>query len=600
MPDGMMDTSASAEPLDGAIDVRAARAERWLPREDQEICVYTDHHFTQQLGRLRDISRTGMGFVSDCSTALRPGTDLRGLFLVATSQRVEFGGGRVTRVLERSGAEASDTTVGLRFEADASKLVDLLRDALRPAPYVSNELKADALNGVEASLDASDYTLDMFYNRPSPDVMAKCASFRPWVEDMQLKSLYQRLWRVTHTGSLDHRITVFDPVQRSERSMLCFDSNSYLGLHQDPRVIERVVQVVRQVGCGTPSAQMLCGTNRYLRELEEDLSDFLGREDTIIFPTGFAANIGTIGALVRKNDAVVRDRFSHASIHEGCRSSASRFSRVFAHNDKDSLETQLRHAQKAGCDGKLVVTDGVFSMHGRIAPLPDLVAAARRHSARLMVDDAHGVGVLGRTGRGIEEHWEMPGTVDVLMGTLSKALGAVGGFVSGSKDLIYYLRFFAASGMFTTSLPAAVCAGLLETLRLIRSEPEHRERLWSNIRYFMPALRDAGFLVPDPVSPIGTVFMGTHTLMLEFSRELFDAGIKCGNVMYPAVAKGESILRMTLNARHTMQELQFTVDALERLGRRWGILHRSPEEIREIGARVRLRRGDDPRGVAVS
>jgi len=218
----------------------------------------------------------------------------------------------------------------------------------------------------------------------------------------------------------------------------------------------------------------------------------------------------------------------------------------------------------------------------------------------LMVDDAHGVGVLGRTGRGIEEHWEMPGSVDVLMGTLSKALGAVGGFVSGSKDLIYYLRFFAPSGMFTTSLPAAVCAGLLETLRLIRSEPEHRERLWSNIRYFMPALRNAGFLVPDAVSPIGTVFMGTHTLMLEFSRELFDAGIKCGNVMYPAVAKGESILRMTLNARHTMQDLQVTVDALERLGRRWGILHRSPEEIREIGARVRLRRGDDPPWGAVS
>ncbi|HMI88528.1 MAG TPA: pyridoxal phosphate-dependent aminotransferase family protein [Polyangiaceae bacterium] len=466
-------------------------------------------------------------------------------------------------------------------------LLGALSPSLHTPEYVTGELDPKALVGLTSMLDATDFTIDAFYKKSGPDILEKCKNFRPWVDDMMLKELYQRFWRVTLTSALDHEITVFDPIRRTERPMICFDSNSYLGLHRDPRVIERTAQVLRAVGYGTPSAQMLGGTNRYLRELEDDLSDFLGREDTIIFPTGFAANIGAVGALVRKDDAVFRDRFAHASIQDACRSSQARFNSIFAHNDMSSLSQLLEQAGAEGCQGKLIVTDGVFSMHGRIAPLPDLAQLAKRHSARLMIDDAHGVGVLGANGRGIEEHWGQPGAADILMGTLSKALGAIGGYVSGSKDLIYYLRFYATSGMFTTSLPAAICAGLREALQIIRNERHQRDQLWANIRAFSPALREAGFIVPDAVSPITTIFMGNHRLMLEFSRELFDAGIKCGNVMFPVVSKGEAILRFTLNARHTPQELQYALDILIRLGTKWGVLHRSPEETFEIGRRIR-------------
>lgn len=566
-----------------------SRPERLLPRSGSEIGVNcVDDAGAQWLGQLDSISSTGLSLTcGPDAPRLAAGACVSALLLTAHGIRLVSGPARLIRQSELP-LGAGRSTLAFAFESEQSSLVDGLRFALRSQDYVSNELADGALHGLSSKFDASEHTIDRFYHKPGRDILGKCESFRPWVDDMQLKQLYQRLYRVTLTSALDHRVTVFDPIRRAERSMICFDSNSYLGIHRHPRVLERVEQVMRQVGYGTASAQLLCGTNRYLRELEEELSDFLGREDTIVFPSGFAANVGTIGALVRDNDAVLRDRFAHASIHEGCRGSQSRFRRVFAHNDMKALAQELKSADEAGCDGKLVVTDGVFSMHGRVAPLPELVATTRAHGARLMIDDAHGLGVLGHTGRGIEERWGMPGSVDVLMGTLSKALGAVGGFVSGTRDLVYYLRFYAAAGMFTTTLPAATCAGIREALRIVREEPQHREQLWRNIRSFVPALREAGFIVPDPESPIVTIFTGMHPLMLEFSRDLFEAGIKCGNVMFPAVPKGDSILRLTLNARHTQEDLEQTVEVLTKIGRRWGMLHRSQEEIREIGARVRI------------
>jgi glycine C-acetyltransferase len=322
-----------------------------------------------------------------------------------------------------------------------------------------------------------------------------------------------------------------------------------------------------------------------LRELEVELSAFHGRQDTLVFPTGFAANLGAIAALVRKTDAVLRDRFAHASIQEACRSSAARYNRVFAHNDMASLERRLQKADESGCSGKLIVTDGVFSMHGRVAPLPELVALAKRTGARLMIDDAHGAGVLGATGGGIEEHYGMPGSVDVMMGTLSKSFGCLGGYVTGSQDLIYYLRFFAPSSMFTTSLPAPLCAGITEAIRLVRDEPEHHARLWRNIRQFAPALGAAGFVVSPPDSAIVTIFVGSDALMFHLNRELFDAGIKCSSVSYPAVAKGHAILRMTLNANHTEADLSQAVDVLTGLGRKYGLLHRTEAELCELASR---------------
>lgn len=559
------------------------RAERFsLTGDDAQQVVALDEGMSV-LGVVEQISSSGAALICDPDgSSLRDGDRIQALQLKAGAQQLRCGDATVVRTFAREQGPA----LALCFDTPQPELLRRLSAYLRSAPYVNGELEQEQARERERRTHASDNYIDKFYARPSRDLFAKCEGFRSWIDDMQDRGLYQRLFRVTVTSSIGNRVTVFDPIRRSERTLLCFDSNSYLCLHDHPRVIERVQEVTRQVGYGAPSAQLLGGTHRHLRELEAELSAFHGREDTIVFPTGFAANIGIVSALVRQNDALLRDRLAHASIQEGCRAALARFNRVFKHNDMASLERFLVKADEAGCDGKLVITDGVFSMHGRVAPLPELVALARRHQARLMIDDAHGLGVIGATGGGIEEHFGMPGSIDVLMGTLSKTIGALGGYVSGSRDLIYYLRFFAPSAMFTTSTPAAMCAGMVEALRIIRDEPQHHQQLWRNIHQFVPALRDAGFIVPDPESPIVTVFLGADALMYQFSRELFDLGIKCSSVAYPAVPKDESILRLVLTSKHTQEDLALAVDALTSLGKKYGILHRSPSEICEVGRRL--------------
>jgi 4-hydroxy-2,2'-bipyrrole-5-methanol synthase len=430
-----------------------------------------------------------------------------------------------------------------------------------------------------------------FFRTDSPDLFDKCQRFQGFLDGLRENGFYQALYRVTVDGALDHHIRVFDPVTGRQQHMICFDSNSYLHLHRHPRVVEATMRALAEVGYGTPSAQLLCGTNRTLRELEDTISDFHGRERTLVFSTGYAANLGAITGLVREHDLVVRDRLSHASIHDACRATRSRFERRYPHQDCRALERVLaRAARSSRCQGKLVVTDGVFSMHGTLAPLPQLVTLARRYGAKLMVDEAHSTGILGPTGRGLEEHFGLPGSIDVLMGTFSKAPGTVGGYVTGTRDLIDYLRFFARPAMFTAALPAALCAGVTEAFRVMRDEPEHRERLWQNVRQLVAGLGQAGFDVAPAQSPIVTVPLGSEKLLLFFSRDLFQAGVKAGNVAYPAVPRGEAILRLTVNTRHTPEDLDRTVEILRRLAARYGILGRPAAEIRAIGDRLSLPR----------
>lgn len=203
-----------------------------------------------------------------------------------------------------------------------------------------------------------------------------------------------------------------------------------------------------------------------------------------------------------------------------------------------------------------------------------------------MVDEAHSVGILGPNGRGMEDHFSLPGSIDVLMGTFSKAPGTCGGYVSGSKSLIYYLRFFANAGVFTASLPSATCAGITEAFKIMASEPEHRNALWKNTYALSRGLKDLGFILPEPESPIITVFMGTNQLLWTFSKELFMRGIKCGNVAFPAVPNGEAILRITMNTRHSEQDLSKCLDAMKELGNKYGILSKTKKEIREIGRAI--------------
>jgi 7-keto-8-aminopelargonate synthetase-like enzyme len=448
----------------------------------------------------------------------------------------------------------------------------------RPARSTSiDETATRARSSGLERLDVSDMTLDEFRDLDDADVLAKCQNFQRWVLGMREHQLYQRLFRLTSTGALDSRSTVLDDIHRVEREFVCFDSNSYLGLHLHPRVLEAVESVTRKVGYGTPSAPLRSGTNRYLRELELALAQFHGRDDAVVFPTGFAANLGTVRALVRANDVVVRDQHAHASIHEACTTSGAGWVEVFSHHDPASLDRVLRRADKAGCRGKLVVTDGVFSLDGRLAQLPALAGACRARGARLMVDDAHGLGVLGPNGGGIEEAFGMPGSVDLLVGTLGTALGSLGGYVCGSTACIDYLRWFAPSAAFTTTLPAPICAGARVALDLIRSEPEHRIRLWQNTQLLGDGLRSAGFALPPAESPIITLPIGPQAVLWKVSCELFDAGIQCGPIVPSGPPQAACLLRLAVNARHDPDDLDYTVDVLARIGRRHGLIERSHE-----------------------
>jgi len=549
------------------------RAERFRPIDPARFRVLLNG----REARLANISMTGVGCYArfDPSELLASAVDAT-VQLAAGDALVDCGTARVVRVSTAPGAsDPGAWFLGLAFNGEQQELVEqLLR---QPSVFAGEEAAPEATG----SADCTSQTLDHFHDCPSPDILEKCRNFQTWVGEMHRLQLYQRFYRVTLNGAIDNRVTARGLMDGTERDLLCFDSNSYLGLHLHPKVLETVESVTRKVGYGTPSAQLLCGTNRYLRELEDELCEFHERPAVMVFPTGFAANSGVLRALVRADDAVFRDQHAHASIHEGCRMSGAKRSKIFAHNDMAYLERLLTRATSGGANGRLVITDGVFSMHGELAPLPDLVRVCRRHGARLMVDDAHGVGVLGASGRGVEEHFDAVGSVDILMGTLSKAVGGLGGYVCGDQDLIDYLRWFAPSGLFTTSLTAAMCAGAKAALEVIRTEPEHRIRLWRNIERFVPQLASAGLVVSQGKSPIVTVFIGAQELLWRVSRDLFDAGIKCGNVLYPAVARDSCILRFTLNARHSRLDLDYAAETLVRIARKHDLLGYTKEELRQ-------------------
>ena len=570
----------------------ACRLERFVPRPDAaiEMCasLVADKQPPRPLhGRLLNLSFSGFAVVA--AEAPAPGTLLVDVRLGHGDVGVDCGPCVVSRTAPHAAALGGLDyfTIGVAFSAPLAELPPALVGALTPQPYVTDELRDDVAADPSSEQPESPRSFQDFYHSASNDLFDKCHAFRRHVRGLQERQLYQALYRVTLTSGLDHRVTIFNPIRRVEHEMICYDSNSYLHLHRHPRVIEAVKQAIDAVGYGTASAQLFCGTSKYLRELEETLSAFHGRDDTIVFSSGYAANIGTLTALVRRRDAVVRDEFSHASIHDGCRWSGSRFARTYPHLDTVALDQVLAEANdNASCMGKLVVTDGIFSMHGHLAPLPEISAVARRHGAKLMVDEAHSTGIIGATGRGIEEHFGLSGAADVLMGTFSKAPGTAGGYVCGSRELITYLRFYAHSAMFTAALPAPICAGVTAAYRVMQTEPQHREALWRNVHALAAGLVQAGFHVSKAESAILTVFIGSEKLLWLISRQLFDCEIKAGNVRFPAVPRGEAILRFSVNARHTPDDIDRTVDALRRLGERHGILSRSKAEIREIGERV--------------
>lgn len=408
--------------------------------------------------------------------------------------------------------------------------------------------------------------LSDFERSETIDLFDKSRRFLAWLDEFRQLGVLQTMYRVTLDGPLDHRIRVRDPTTGGGKELICFDSNSYLGLHLHPRVVAATHRAIDEMGFGTPSAQLLGGTNRWLLALEEELADFHDREAALVYPSGYQANLGILSGLLREDDLVVVDAFSHASIHDGARFAGCR-TEHYAHNEMRDLERVLA-ARAPHARGVLIAADGLFSMHGDIVPLPEMREIADRHGARIMIDEAHATGLLGSSGRGLEEHFGLRNAIDVLMGTFSKAPGSVGGYVCGDRALIEYLRYFSRPSIFTATLPAAICAGLIESFRVMRDEPQHRERLWANARRMWTGLKALNLTVNAEPSPILTVDVGHERKQPLLAVELFSAGLKVGLARHPAVPHGHAILRLTMNSRHTDEDIDRTLGVLAEVAER--------------------------------
>ncbi|HEY2472564.1 MAG TPA: glycine C-acetyltransferase [Terracidiphilus sp.] len=359
------------------------------------------------------------------------------------------------------------------------------------------------------------------------------------------------------------------------REVINLASNNYLGLANHPRLIEASLKATRELGVGSGAVRTIAGTMRIHMELEERIARFKNVEACVVFQSGFAANSGTVSAILGKEDFILSDELNHASIIDGARLSRAKI-KVFRHKDIAHCEQLLNEvANEPG--HKLVITDGVFSMDGDIGPVDKLATLAEKYGAIMMVDDAHASGVLGRNGRGSVDHFGMHGRVDVQVGTLSKAIGALGGYVCGSKDLIDYLYHRARPFLFSTSHPPSVAASCIAAFDIVEQEPERIERLWDNTRYFQGELRRSGFNIggintPATETPITPVIIGEGRAAMDYSRALFDEGVMGTGIAFPTVPEGKARIRLILTSEHTRAQLDRALETLERVARRMGLL----------------------------
>jgi len=352
-------------------------------------------------------------------------------------------------------------------------------------------------------------------------------------------------------------------------------SNNYLGLTTHPKLREAAIEATKKYGVGPGAVRTIAGTMRIHMELEEKIAKFKNVEACVVFQSGFTANAGTVSAILGKEDFIISDELNHASIIDGARLSRAKVL-VFRHKDAAHAE-ELLASVKDQPGRKLVITDGVFSMDGDIGPLPALCDVADKYGAIMMVDDAHASGVLGRNGRGTIDHFNVHGRVDVQVGTLSKAIGAIGGYVCGSRDLIEFLYHRARPFLFSTSHPPSVTATCMAAFDVLEEEPQLIDKLWENTRFFKKELGGLGFNIggrntPASETPITPIIVGEGRLAMEFSRELFKEGVMATGIAFPTVAEGKARIRTIMTATHTKDQLERALETLKKVGKRLGIV----------------------------
>jgi glycine C-acetyltransferase len=352
-------------------------------------------------------------------------------------------------------------------------------------------------------------------------------------------------------------------------------SNNYLGLTTHPRLREAALEATRKYGVGSGAVRTIAGTMKIHMELEEKIARFKNAEACVVFQSGFAANAGTVSSVLGQDDFIISDSLNHASIIDGARLSRAKIL-VFRHKDIAHAEEQLASV-KAQPGKKLVITDGVFSMDGDIGPLPALCDLAEKYGAIMMVDDAHASGVLGRNGRGTVDHFNVHGRVDIQVGTLSKAIGALGGYVCGTRDLIEFLYHRARPFLFSTSHPPSVAATCMAAFDVLEQEPERIEKLWQNTRFWKNELGRLGFDIggkatPASETPITPIIIGEGRLTMDFSRELFKEGVLATGITSPTVPEGRARIRTIMTATHTQADLEQALEVLRRVGKKMGIV----------------------------
>src|SRR5437870_1296470 len=384
--------------------------------------------------------------------------------------------------------------------------------------------------------------------------------------DAELEALKQQgLYRPLRILEGEQRpTTTFD-----HRQVVNLSSNNYLGLTTHPTLRERALEATRTLGVGSGSVRTIAGTMEIHMELERRLAEFKQTEAVVVFQSGFAANAGTVAAVLTKDDVVISDELNHASIIDGCRLSRAAI-KVFPHKDAGAARKVLEALPAS--QRKLLITDGVFSMDGDLGILPEMCALAEEFGCIMMVDDAHASGVFGKIGRGTIDHFEMHGRVDIQVGTLSKAIGVLGGYVAGSQTLIESLYHRARPFLFSTSHPPGVAAACIAALDVLEQEPQIIDRLWDNTRFFKAGLETLGFNTGLSQSPITPVIVGDGALAMKLSDRLFEEGVFAQGIAFPTVARDKARVRTIVTATHTRDQLQFALAAFGRVGRELGIL----------------------------
>ncbi|MFA3875980.1 aminotransferase class I/II-fold pyridoxal phosphate-dependent enzyme [Streptomyces sp. MMCC 100] len=412
-----------------------------------------------------------------------------------------------------------------------------------------------------------------FTEQRDPDLFAKTRSFAGYLRSREKDRLYW--YGMPLHSQCGNRAVIFDELEGRKREFLMFASNNYLGLANHPSVIEAVCDATRTYGATHTGSRFIGGTNMLHKELERRLAAFKQRPACIVYPGGYSANLGAISALVKSYDTLVVDRLNHMSIVDGARLSGA-VRKIYRHNDMADLERILSRSAAEGTGGRLVVADGVFSMHGDVCDLPEIVRLAKEYDARVMIDDAHATGVLGVRGSGTAEHFGLKGEVDLELGTMSKTLAGMGGFVVGEEEVVEYLRYYSNSYVFAANIPAGVAAGLIAAIDVIEAEPERLKRLWTNIGTLRDRLLEAGFDLEHSESAILPIVIGDERRAMEMGRAVRARGLFCQTVVYPGVPLGDARLRVSVTCEHTPQDLDLAAEIFVDAARETGVLPGTP------------------------